>query len=549
MTEARDSPRAYGLSHESWRTNQFESVQWALAMADNNDFLKHDVGITQQVVGSGKTGFARALASRYSVVALCRTKNLQSTVYAQYGFDVLFGRGSYPCVHEYAEEGDTCDTCLYDHEGMDKCPYAHECLYIQAKRRAKSNGRASLNYSYYLTAQWPKDNPRVYLVCDETHLISDIVLGWVGCQLGAKDVRDWNLSSPPVIDYSEGMSLFHTHDPCQQAVIYLRECINSINRQLASLSKHLKSQYNGPTVKKRIAHGQNLLRSILATVQAIQTNAAEWYIRSGSGVIKGRNGPETGFLAKPLTARYHFGSLFLHSPITILMSGTIGNVETFATELGLKDYQFRSVPSNFPPEVRPIQVLDVPHLNYKSGEKEYGQQADAIAKAILECPKDWSGIIHVTRKREGPLLAERLAHRGLQDRVYVTPEGSTDAQMAAWTERKKECNGKYGGQLVISWSMFEGVDLLDERICISAKVPYPDTSDPYEKARQAYSNSFYSQRSAWSLAQSLARTRRGFREDYDFDGKKEQLVAIADGSWTRLRKYLDQDFLDSIRER
>jgi Rad3-related DNA helicase len=386
----------------------------------------------------------------------------------------------------------------------------------------------------------------MYLICDEAHLLSDLTLDWVGCEITMKDVKEFYLGQPPVIEYMEGLSLFHRHDPCQQAVIYLRECIRAIHKQIISLSKHLKSQSNGPTVKRRLSRAQNLLSSLQATVKAIETNSSEWYVISGPGVIHSRVGPEPGFVAKPLTARYHFPSLFVHSPVTICMSGTIGDPKTFATELGLKDYQYRSVPSNWPPETRPIHVLDVPHLNYRSTEKEYAQQADAMSKAILACPHDWSGIIHVTRKREAPLLAERLAHRGLQDRVFVTPDGATDAQMAAWQEHKQKTNGQYGGQLCIAWSMTEGVDLLDEKICLTAKVPFPDTSDPYEKARLGYSHSFYAQRSAWTLMQSLARTRRGFEEDYNMNGEKRQLVCIADGAWRRIEKYLDPDFLDSI---
>jgi hypothetical protein len=46
--------------------------------------------------------------------------------------------------------------------------------------------------------------------------------------------------------------------------------------------------------------------------------------------------------------------------------------------------------------------------------------------------------------------------------------------------------------------------------------------------------------------QSLARTRRGFEEDYNMNGEKRQLVCIADGAWRRIEKYLDPDFLESI---
>ena len=92
-------------------------------------------------------------------------------------------------------------------------------------------------------------------------------------------------------------------------------------------------------------------------------------------------------------------------------------------------------------------------------------------------------------------------------------------------------------------------DLNDtERICISAKIPFSDISDPFERARMNYSHSFYSLRAAWQLQQSLGRTRRGNDDDYDNPetGEIRGFVAIADGNWTRIKRFMSQAILDSI---
>jgi hypothetical protein len=526
-------------SHTEWRKGQLESINYCL---EENDPIK----LLCCPTGSGKTGIIRAVASQYPVMALVRSKSLQSTIYGQtYGFNVLFGRANYSCPHPYSQEGDTAATCLYDGEKMSACPESGICPYLLAKEAAKRSYKSSTNYSYYCTAQWPRRDPAVFLFLDECHCLPEVILDFVGCRITHKDIKEWYLGNPPEIKFSEGMSLFHTVDPCQTAVIYLRECIRAMHVQMASLKKHMDSKYNGPTVKRRLAHGQNVLRNLQSTVEAIQSAPHEWFIVSGAEAVTGRSGgQERGFVATPLTSRYHFPSLFLNSPYTVLLSGTIGSFETFATELGIKQYASRRVESNFPPEIRPIQVLDVPSLSYKSTEKDYEHQADAIAKAILECPLDWSGVIHITRKREATLLAARLAHRGLQDRVWPVPDVPTDKQLEAWADRKKQSSGA----LAITWSWVEGVDLVDERINICAKLAWPDISDPFERARMNYSRSFYQLRTAWSVQQALGRTRRGEDEDYDLNGQREQLVGIADGSWVRLKRFFDQDFLESIQE-
>jgi len=226
------------------------------------------------------------------------------------------------------------------------------------------------------------------------------------------------------------------------------------------------------------------------------------------------------------------------------MSATIGDFDVFAQELGIQSYTGRRVPSQWGPEQRPVYVLDVPRLGYKSQKEDYDRQADAIAQAILTVPSQWSGIIHVTRKREAPLLANRLSDRGLGKRVWVPPEGSTNWAARAWEKRKRQVPGS----LMIAWQFHEGFDGLDERICVSAKCPFPSLGDPYEQARQKRSGKFYLQRTAWALQQMLGRTRRGRAQDYDTRDEQHSLVLIADMNYKRVRKYLSEDFMESVRE-
>ena len=474
-------------------------------------------------------------------MGLCKTRVLQQENYGgTYGFDVLLGKANYPCASPYSD-GDTADDCPYD--DMNDCPDKKECEYWVQKKIVRSSNKASLNYSLYLCSRFPKTDPPDVLFMDEAHLLSDIVLSWVGCRIRTEECRSFYLGTPPEIKPSVGLSLFQRHDPAQMAIGWLSGALNSLGRQIASLKRHPERA----DAKKRLARGLNLQRSLTATKEAIEDNPTDWHIQSGHDALEGRRGKEGGFMAKPLTARYHFNRLFLHSPTTICMSGTIGSFETFAEELGIKDYAERRVPSQYPPEVRPVYDLDCPNLNWKSTEADFNQQADIIAKAIMDCPKEWSGVLHVTRKKEAIVLAERLAHRGLQDRVWPTPDLPTDQQMVAWADQKAKANG-YGGQLAITWAWREGVDLRNEKICIVAKVPFSDTSDPYEAARAVYSRPFYLQRAAWDAEQALGRTRRGDDEDYDTDEQKNQLVCLADSAWRRVKPYFSESFRESIVE-
>ena len=85
----RNRPAEYGVGHSEWRPGQLESVEQILGM-DGGAAM-----VLSAPTGSGKTALARAVSSRQSVTALCRTKMLQQENYADtYQFDVLFGRGN-----------------------------------------------------------------------------------------------------------------------------------------------------------------------------------------------------------------------------------------------------------------------------------------------------------------------------------------------------------------------------------------------------------------------------------------------------------------------
>ena len=51
---------------------------------------------------------------------------------------------------------------------------------------------------------------------------------------------------------------------------------------------------------------------------------------------------------------------------------------------------------------------------------------------------------------------------------------------------------------------------------------------------------------AQQLQQGCGRTRRGREQDYDLNGERRGLVVVADENWHRVRKYLDDDFRESM---
>jgi len=532
-------PSDFGLPHETFRKYQLETIQWALGIKT--------VGVLEAPTGSGKTATACAASSRKSVIALCETKFLQESTYSNdYGFAAIYGRGNYLCAHPKGR-GLTCAECLFADEGMRKCPYA--CPYLVAKARAIASPKASLNYPYWLTSKgWRTNHAPAMLILDEAHRVPDIITGWTGASITDKHRLDWQLPTfPRITAQGKGMFVNTDNDPVADAIGWLEAARTTLGQHCTRLKREAKGDTESARkARKRLMKCERLGHKLRTTLDALKSSPDDWFIRSGRDALQFGKDKRPGFVAKPLTARHHFKDYFLDGYTTLMMSATIGDAGTFAAECGVKEYDSRVVPHRFAPEDRLVLSLDVSGMGRKATNADFEHQADAIARAVKSVDSAWSGLVLVSRKREARLLADRLAHRGLQDRIFVPPgwgneTTATNKQLQAWENRKRQTPNS----LCVTWAFWQGFDGRDERICIVAKAPFPFIGSAFERARMKYSGKMFLQRTAWGLEQGLGRTRRGRDEDY---GPGTGLVAIADRNWRRVRKYLSQATRDAIVE-
>jgi len=514
-------------------------IRWGLGVASQGG-----VGIAEKPTGTGKSAVAAAVGSKYRTCVLVQKKALQDAYRELYGARLLKGKGNYPCVHPFRSSfEDMVDDC---HIGNHRdCSF--DCLYDLAKDAVLRSMFSSVNYAYWLSSHSFREKLNPFLFMDEGHLLPDLTINHAGIKISEKERVRWGLPPFPLLKTGKGRGVFIiSQNPVEPALAWLESCLPPLYAKRAELKgkdREGLTTLDSGKVSTRFALKVCTLRirKIQAAIGALRYSSNDWYIRSGFMV--------KGFIAKPLTAKYHFNGYFIkNTQGGIIMSATIGDFGTLAGELGIMDYDTRRVPGMWPPESKPVYVLDVPKLNYQSSTADYDRQAKAIADAIKSCPNTWSGIIHVTRKLETKYLTQRLAKNGLADRVWPAPEMihgryiGTGERIKLWNERR----ARRPNSIVVAWDMGEGYDGLEEKITIAAKVPFPNLGDEFEKERMKYSGSMYLQRTAWALEQSLGRTRRGREEDYDVEGERRGLVAIADGNWVRVRKYLSEDFKEAL---
>jgi Rad3-related DNA helicase len=471
--------------------------------------------ILQAPTGSGKSAFAGQLAEDgEKVITLTRTKALQNQYQDSYQFTVLYGKGNYVC-HNYQNNKPgkltKADLCEIDKSQYHLC--RANCPYPIAREEFLADEAGSLNYSKFLL-----DSPLVdafspnWLILDEAHELSDIVTDYSGLTVWYDGVNLlpldlWDNRFPQPVAYRKALDwLYLLQDDLEQ-------------------NKPLHPSKGGDARQYR--RWSRLSENVSSTVRLMNDAPDCWFIHTN----------EKRLMVRPLTARFHFEKLFDKADRILLMSATIGRIDNFVRELGIKDYEYIEVPNIWPAPLRRIEDLKGPRLSYRSSPEDRDRHARLIIDRINGCPDDWSGIILCPSKSLSFDLADRLYQTGRP--IHISEDGVPTEQVAENWRSFYQFND---GAIMVSWNLWEGADLGDNQICIVAKAPFVDFSDPYDAARFEFDKGGGLQRVANKLVQGLGRVRRGHSSHYG----NNKLVAIADSNWSRLRNFMSRDVVESI---
>jgi Rad3-related DNA helicase len=483
-----DSPRDYGIPHDEFRPGQLEAMMIAREVKPGG------VIALELCTGSGKTVLAAGVSATQPVTALMRTIALVDQYKYGYGFDAVYGRDQYPC--EFLQ-GFQADACVFS-DKMSDCPEVASCGYYIAREIVKASTKRSVSYAYYLHARWIQQNPGK-LFCDEAHVLEDEILSHVSLEVSEKQRTAWGL---PEFPGANGIS-------------------DWANQQVADWARRALSCVPGKDKVPVRMHGArdrliNKLRQICTQIEF-----GAWYIQSSS--TEG-----TPLSARPLSPG-PFAGFLRKTDGTILLSATIGDAQLMADEFNLGYLYKKSFPHVIPKAQRPVYLLkDAPAMGNKATEQAFSQQAILIAKAIKQWPRDFRGVIHVSRWTETELLAKRLSGLGLEDRLWIPPRVGTRIQVEAFLADPRP------GIIAIAPDWRTGLDFAGDkaRLSIIAKIPFLYWGDPYIRARALrpdIGQRWYRGKAALDTVQACGRVVRG-PEDFG-------VSYIVDSSWSRVAKY------------
>lgn len=440
--------------------------------------------IVSAPVGSGKSAFAaQAAEDGRRTLALVKTKSLQDQYGQSYQFQVLKGKNAYDCGDWPAYSADDCAECEHRIKQSGKCVQCQDyssgieaclkcgdpfCDYTIAYNQFMESQKGCLNYTKYLVDRSLHNYGPDIAFLDEAHQLEDIALDYAGIQWGWQNRRLQEYCDPIELD-----SHLLPQSICQRRVTsWLQELAASLEMNKKPKPWSPKDQEQ----KRAYKYWEETSRKVETTLDSLVSMPECFFVHSDNDKIT----------IKPLTARFHFTSLFDSvAPKIVLMSATIPGAKTgrelpdglreldaslYARSLGLTDYEAFKVPNVWPGSERPVRDMKAPKLGQKVPPENWVEQARIIAAKLNELPEHWTGLIHVTSRKLARDLSgtiERLTNRP----VWIPIENiGTEKNLESF---ESFCKNSYGG-IGVSYNFSEGIDAGWLNIIITAKCLTPD---------------------------------------------------------------------------
>lgn len=505
---------------------------------------KYDYFVLNLPTGVGKTyiacGVAEVIGDAY---LLTSTLQLQSQYETSWPTIVsLKGRGNYQCNlnRNFTVDAAPCtlQTNLAGH-----CIANRLCEYYNQKHRALRAPAMITNPMYFLYSTHCgfgsdselEENPwrkRSVLIVDEAHNMENHLIQFAESTLDPKTLHEkhgvlcgdivW--SDTFVDDYQKVQKLadavtarinllkekLQEEFGKQQALddlFQLREWAAGFSSKVAERVKRVNTQLY--TLDKVLQP----LRIFFNTHQTPEELQKRWYLHANL---------ETNTLTvSPLYGDFLFEEyLKKMAGKFIFMSATLGTKRDFCRELGLPEEQtyFHETGTPFPPEKSPIYVM--PYL--KMGYKDLSETVEKIGSYIdqlLERHTGERGIIHCATyklaaeiySRVKPTTRKRLLYRdmdayhGVLDPTTGRPKKYTNEELL-----KLHASGKYPNSVLLSPSMMEGVDLVDDLSAfqIVLKLPWASLADPRVKKKSQLDNGWYTNKTWVHVMQASGRSTR-----------------------------------------
>lgn len=420
----------------------------------------------------------------FGVYAVTITKSLQD----QYKetFDdtgILKGQSNYPCMVDDSLTVDVAP-CLYSPQLKQDCWRCNKCLYYNDRNEMLKNTFSTLNYSMYFSLPDHLKKRKV-LVLDEASELEEQLVSQFTCEIDFQFLMKAGVMVSP----------FPTVEKSTQIVNWL----SSLIVELEKATKNYVDWFSEN--KKKDAEFQKKKSEYSTLTRLTNSVALLTTTYYDSQYILERVNKTIKFI--PLKVDGLSKYIFDNADHVILLSATIIDHPNFASILGIKDYDYLDINSEFDSDLAPIYTMAKQKINYQNLKDMLPVLAKQV-RQIMEEHKDEKGIIHTHTQQ----IADYIRENVKSDRLLCREPGVKNEELLELHKQSKEAT------VLVSPSMTYGVDLKGDlaKFQIILKAPWLPTKDVRVEKMMKIDKNWYSNKMLCTLVQACG---RGIRSKSD----------------------------------
>jgi ATP-dependent DNA helicase DinG len=518
---------------EEYRENQFETINTIVDSLKDKDInyfvLESPTGVGKSVVGYTASKILKDLLyinkpnnlnegkdeSGPEILIITSTRQLQKQYIDSFkninDVEFIWSSKNYPCIN-YSGAEQKIEKVYYGHflcPGKKDCPNSHKCAYLIQKNKFMRSKVGVTNYQYFFYGNFLK--PKI-LICDEAHNIQQTL-----CDQATISISEYGLKYIA--------NNINRNSNIKVSVKRLYTIIKKINEEQGiDINKHIK-----PYIKEFLNHFSDVVIKLeieidrtknkdqliqLNKIYEIITNLLDKYkkfIKSEmTWVISERNKEQSKIVIKPLDIYEYFNDLIAYRiKKCLFMSATICGIKQFIKELGIdeENYDYTITNSIIPVENRVVYyVNNLGSINYNNKYSMLPTFVSIIDRIIVsQLKKDplVNGVIHTVSYENAELIKQYSTFS--KNMIIPKKEDLLDISKLI-----NKVNKNKSGKIIVSPSILEGVDLIDElsRYQIFIKVPYGFLGDNWVKTKANRDQKWYSRLAIIKMVQGSGRSIR-----------------------------------------
>lgn len=515
--------------------------------------------------GVGKTYIATAIADSVKGSAYILTSTLQLQTQYEHAWDAIVnlkGRSNYQCNlnHNFTVDAAPCSA---NKELVGFCKMRSICAYYNQKNKALQARAMITNpvymlYSTHCGFAQDEDSPwvkRDVLIIDEAHNIenhlvtfaeSDVDPEYYYLEFGVP-TNKIQFTGVPEDDY---LKVVEIQDILKMKALELQLKLEREFPAASMLGMDPREWARGIT-KKAAERVERLNAKIYRLDKAIQPLKIFFNTHSTPDELSSRwlvsKVPDKNVLKlAPIYGDFlfkeYFGTL---ADKFVFLSATLGSKYAFCKEIGVneKDCLFLETGSPFDPAQSPVIIMPVISLA-RDVKDENMHKLGPIIDDILKLHPGQRGIIHSVTYDIGTKLFQLVSPENqrrllFRDMVELRLDlfaraGKNPGRVKLTNEellRKHEIEGEKYGSVLVSPSMMEGVDLVDDlsRFQVIVKLPWPYLGDLRVRAKSKLDDEWYANKMWVAVMQAAGRSTRHVNDSsvtYILDKKFEHFYRL-----------------------